>query len=88
MPDASTWRTEFRARLAPLRLPANQETAIVEELAQDAEDRLDGALLGLYRHVGNHVKVGAGYNFSKFSDDLTSLDFRHQGLFINIIGKM
>jgi hypothetical protein len=54
----------------------------------DAQDRLDGALLGLYRHVGNHLKVGAGYNFSKFSDDLTSLDFRHQGLFINIIGKM
>jgi hypothetical protein len=54
----------------------------------DAEDRLDGALLGLYRQVGNHLKVGAGYNFSKFSDDLTSLDFRHQGLFINIIGKM
>ena len=54
----------------------------------DAEDRLDGALLGLYRRVGNHFKVGAGYNFSKFSDDLTSLDFRHQGLFINIIGKM
>jgi hypothetical protein len=54
----------------------------------DAEDRLDGALLGLYRHVGNHLKVGAGYNFSKFSDDLTNLDFRHQGLFINIIGKM
>lgn len=54
----------------------------------DAQDRLDGALLGLYRRVGNHFKVGAGYNFSKFSDDLTSLDFRHQGLFINIIGKM
>jgi hypothetical protein len=54
----------------------------------DAEDRLDGALLGLYRRVGNHLKVGAGYNFSKFSDDLTNLDYRHQGLFINIIGKM
>ena len=54
----------------------------------DAEDRLDGALLGLYRRVGNHFKVGAGYNFSKFSDDLTNYDYRHQGLFINIIGKM
>ncbi len=54
----------------------------------DAEDRLGGALVTIYRHIGNHVKVGAGYNFSKFSDDLTDLDYDHQGLFINIIGKM
>jgi putative ABC transport system permease protein len=33
------WPTEIRARLAPLHLPANQESAITEELAQDAEDR-------------------------------------------------
>jgi len=33
------WRTEIRARLAPLRLSPAQETAVVEELAQDAEDR-------------------------------------------------
>ena len=33
------WRREIRARLAPLGLPAVQEAAIIEELAQDAEDR-------------------------------------------------
>jgi hypothetical protein len=54
----------------------------------DAGDRLGGALVGIYRHIGNHIKVGAGYNFSKFSDDLTDLDYDHQGLFINVIGKM
>jgi flagellar motor protein MotB len=54
----------------------------------DAQDRLGGVLVGLYRHLGNHLKVGAGYNFSSFSDDLTDLDYDHQGLFINIIGKM
>lgn len=54
----------------------------------DAEDRRSGALVALYRHLGNHVKVGVGYNFSDFSDDLTDLDYRHQGLFINIIGKL
>ena len=42
MPD---WQAEIRARLAPLRLPPNQETAIVEELAQDAEDRHAALLL-------------------------------------------
>jgi predicted porin len=53
----------------------------------DAQDRRNGALLGLYRHVGNHLKFGVGYNFSDFSDDLTQLDYRHQGVFINIVGK-
>ena len=54
----------------------------------DASDQRGGTLLGLYRHMGNHVKVGVGYNFSDFSDDLTDLDYKHQGLFINLIGKM
>jgi hypothetical protein len=54
----------------------------------DAHDRRGGVLLGLYRHLGNHMKVGAGYNFSDFSDDLTNLSYRHQGLFINIVGTI
>jgi hypothetical protein len=54
----------------------------------DAGDRRSGMLLGVYRQLGNHLKLGAGYNFSDFSDDLTDLDYDHQGLFINIIGKM
>jgi flagellar motor protein MotB len=54
----------------------------------DAQDRRSGALVGLYRHLGNHLKMGVGYNFSDFSDDLTQLDYRYQGLFINLIGKL
>jgi flagellar motor protein MotB/predicted porin len=54
----------------------------------DAHDQRSGALLALYRQLGNHVKVGVGYNFSDFSDDLTDLDYKHQGLFINLIGMM
>jgi len=53
----------------------------------DAGDRLSGMLLGIYRHLGNHAKLGFGYNFSKFSDDLTDLGYDHQGLFINLVGK-
>jgi flagellar motor protein MotB len=53
----------------------------------DAGDSRDGLLVGLYRHMGNHLKLGVGYNFSDFSDDLTQLDYRYQGLFINVIGK-
>ncbi|WP_026841967.1 OmpA family protein [Citrifermentans bremense] len=54
----------------------------------DAQDRRSGVLLGLYRHLGNNFKVGAGYNFSDFSDDLTDLSYRHQGVFVNIVGMI
>jgi hypothetical protein len=53
----------------------------------DAQDSRNGALVGIYRHLGKHFKAGVGYNFSDFSDDLTQLDYRHQGLFINLVGK-
>ena len=54
----------------------------------DAEDQRSGALLGLYRHVGENIKFGFGYNFTEFSDDLTDLDFNSQGFFINLVGKI
>lgn len=54
----------------------------------DAEDRMSGFLFGVYRHIGRHIKLGAGYNFSKFSDDLTDFSYDHQGPFINLIGKI
>jgi hypothetical protein len=54
----------------------------------DAGDSREGVLVALYRHLGNHIKLGVGYNFSDFTDDLTQLDYDHQGLFINLIGKM
>ena len=53
----------------------------------DAGDVYTGMLLGGYRHIGNNLKIGVGYNFSDFSDDLTNMDFNSQGLFINVIGK-
>ena len=54
---------------------------------QQAGDRRSGALLAVYRHFDEHVKAGVGYNFTDFSDDLTDLDYRSQGLFINVLGK-
>ena len=54
----------------------------------DAKDSRSGILVGIFRQLGNHLKVGIGYNFSDFSDDLTQLDYDHQGLFINLVGKL
>lgn len=56
--------------------------------AEEAGDARSGALVGVYRHVNEHVKVGVGYNFTDFSDDLTNLDYRSRGWFVNLIGKM
>jgi len=46
-----------------------------------------GALVGIYRHVGDNAKIGAGYNFSRFSDDLRDFDADSDGFFINLVGK-
>jgi hypothetical protein len=32
------------------------------------------------------MKLGAGYNFTDFSDDLTDLSYRSRGPFLNILG--
>jgi hypothetical protein len=47
----------------------------------------DGALTALYRHVGDNFKVGLGYNFGSFSDDLRDLTLDDEGVFLNVVGK-
>jgi flagellar motor protein MotB/outer membrane scaffolding protein for murein synthesis (MipA/OmpV family) len=54
----------------------------------DVSQRRGGALVGIYRYLGKNVKVGAGYNFTDFSDDLTDLSYKHQGVFVNLIGTL
>ncbi len=36
--------------------------------------------LPVSRYLGEHFKVGVGYNFTDFSDDLTDLNYDSQGL--------
>ncbi|WP_019143403.1 OmpA family protein [Noviherbaspirillum massiliense] len=54
--------------------------------ATEAQDARAGALAGIYRHVANGVKLGAGYNFTNYSDDLTDLSYRSRGWFVNVLG--
>ena len=51
------------------------------------EKRL-GALAAVSRYLGDHLKIGLGYNFTDFSDDLTDLNCDHQGVFLNLTGSM
>jgi muconolactone delta-isomerase len=46
-----------------------------------------GALLALYRHVGEHLKLGLGFNFTDFNDDLTDIDYDNRGWFLDITAK-
>ena len=57
------------------------------ELPDISESR-SGALVAVYRYLGEHLKIGAGYNFTDFSEDLTDLSYDHQGAFINIVGTL
>ncbi|HXW10193.1 MAG TPA: hypothetical protein VD737_06240, partial [Steroidobacteraceae bacterium] len=54
----------------------------------DVEQQRTGALLGVYRSMGQHLKLGVGYNFTDFSDDLTDLSYDHQGAFLNVVGML
>jgi uncharacterized repeat protein (TIGR01451 family)/fimbrial isopeptide formation D2 family protein len=53
----------------------------------EAKDMRDGFLFAAYYNVSKNMKVGAGYNFTNYSDDLTYLDYNASGPFINVIGK-
>jgi len=45
-----------------------------------------GALAAIYRHVGDNLRVGVGYNFGRFSDDLRDLTLDDDGVFLNLVG--
>ncbi len=54
----------------------------------DLNERRSGALAAVSRYLGDHLKLGLGYNFTDFSDDLTDLSYDHSGVFLNLTGSM
>jgi hypothetical protein len=53
----------------------------------DASSSRTGFLLSVDREVARNFRVGVGYNFTDFSDDLTNLDYQFRGVFLNVVGK-
>jgi hypothetical protein len=53
----------------------------------EAQSTRTGAFAAVYRHFGDNLKLGVGYNFAEFSDDLTDVTFDNEGVFVNVIGK-
>ncbi len=54
----------------------------------DLNERKSGALAAVSRYFGDHLKLGLGYNFTDFSDDLTDLSYDQSGFFLNITGTL
>jgi hypothetical protein len=46
-----------------------------------------GALGAIYYSLGDNLKLGGGYNFGRFSDDLRDLSLDDRGAFINLVAK-
>ena len=57
-------------------------------LAQPSSESADlGFLAMASRHLGDNFKLGIGYNFGRFTDDLRDLTLNDEGIFINAVGK-
>jgi hypothetical protein len=54
----------------------------------DLDETRSGALATVSRYFGKHFKVGLGYNFTDFSDDLTDLSYDHSGAFLSVTGTL
>ncbi|AGH80909.1 hypothetical protein PCNPT3_04835 [Psychromonas sp. CNPT3] len=53
------------------------------------EELEQGALISFNKYISANFKVGVGYNFSAFDDNLTNDDdYDAQGVFLNLIGKI
>lgn len=46
-----------------------------------------GATAGLYYKFKDNAEIGAGYNFGRFSDDLSDLTFNDRGVFLTLLGR-
>jgi hypothetical protein len=53
----------------------------------ESGDQRKGVLIGCYRHFGQNLKIGVGYNFTDYSDNLTDVSYKSHGFFLNTVGK-
>lgn len=63
--------------------------ALAEYRALDVKDGgiRHGFLVGVDRDIAQNLRIGVGYNFTQFSDDLTDFDYDQKGFFINLVGR-
>ncbi len=54
----------------------------------EAKDSKQGILLEATRNINDNMQLGLGWNFTRFNDDLTDLNFTAQGPFLRMTGKL
>lgn len=85
--------TENTAALAVTRLDwhvvHNWDIMGEARIMHTVESGIDdiGGLVGVYRHMGDNLKLGVGYEFGAVSDEMESIDYTGQGLFLNLVAK-
>lgn len=55
--------------------------------AESDDSQRSGFLISLDRHITDNFRLGVGYSFVDFSDDLTNVDYDFKGWFVNAVGK-
>ena len=56
--------------------------------SEESKDTQHGAMISVDRHIGKNLKIGIGYNFTDFDDDLSNTEGNAKGWFINLVGKL
>lgn len=47
----------------------------------------DGVIVGIYKDLNKNIKLGVGYNFTSYDDNLENLSYDSNGWFVNFVGK-
>ena len=81
--DTNTRLTVARARYHFVK----RWDGLIEYRLLDAGDRKSGALAAIDYQIKDNFKLGIGYNFTDFEDDLTNLNYDARGWFVNFLGK-
>lgn len=56
-------------------------------ISDSDNERKEGVMAGIDYDVHKNLRIGIGYNFTDFSDDLRYDDYNASGIYINIIGR-
>ncbi len=80
--DLFLWINRLNYHL-PFHWEASAEYRILRDI--DAEDQRSGYLLAIYYLFQSKARVGAGYNFTNFSDDLVHFNENAGGWFVNLV---
>ena len=93
IPGVGQWYNyEVSLAIARARYEAGGDWDVLAEYRvledRSAGNTRRGALVGVYRSLSESFQLGAGYNFSDFSDDLRDAEYDKRGFFVDLVGSL